>query len=271
MLVFMNKTVNEIILIDDDYLIREVIKKVISKMDNDFKVFTSENGIEGLGLIFVQNPSLIILDTTLPKYGGMELVKYIESNKKINDKNNIPLILIHESNKVPSIDYENCIKINKKDKDFLKKLEDSVYLKLRGSTYTKKENYYERILHFLSKNIILWSNKSDLVMHKIADSNFLITIPLYIWWILTQIIVSLFFVLYYLLSGGNARDNNTNQHKADLAKYRVRYYPTLVGFFAGVLLILVQVSVFIIGGITVKLSFTIKSFGDYESDSCNTR
>src|SRR5260221_6327662 len=180
----MNKTVKEIILIDDDYLIREVIKKVVVKMDSDFKVFTSDNGVEGLGLVFVQNPSLIILDTTLPKYGGMELVKYIESNKKINDKNNIPLILIHESNKVPSIDYENCIKINKKDKNFLKKLEDAVYLKLRGSTYTKKENLYEKILHYLAKNIILWSNKSDLIMHQITTANFLMMVPLYILWVM---------------------------------------------------------------------------------------
>ncbi len=152
----MNKSLKEIVLIDDDYLIREVIKKVISKMDSDFKVFTSENGIEGLGLIFVQNPSLIILDTTLPRYGGMELVKYIETNKKINDENNIPLILIHEDNRIPSIDYENCIKINKKDKNFLRKLENAVYLKLRGSNYSKKETLFHKIQHFLAKNIILW-------------------------------------------------------------------------------------------------------------------
>ncbi|MCA9383630.1 response regulator [Candidatus Dojkabacteria bacterium] len=70
----------KIVLVDDNYAIRQLIKSILGDLDNSIEIFSSSDGIEGLGLVYTINPDLIILDTTLPKYSGKEVYEFLLEN-----------------------------------------------------------------------------------------------------------------------------------------------------------------------------------------------
>src|SRR5687767_1220096 len=75
----------QILLIDDDLSIRFVIKKLISKVFHDVEIFTTSDTAQGLGYVFLMDAEVIIVDTTLPKYGGLEVLDYIKSNNRLSE------------------------------------------------------------------------------------------------------------------------------------------------------------------------------------------
>src|SRR6186713_1811305 len=79
-----NNELKQILLIDDDLAIRFVIKKLISKVFNDVQIFTTSDTAQGLGYAFLLEAEVIVVDTTLPKYGGLEVLDYIKSNNRLN-------------------------------------------------------------------------------------------------------------------------------------------------------------------------------------------
>ncbi len=175
-----------IIVIDDDYVIREIVKRsVADNLSGTSKIFTSANGLEGLGLISVQNPDLIILDTTLPRYAGMEVMGYLEQNKNVGH-NQVNVILIHEDENLPHVSYPNVTVLNKKDKFFLYNLEKAVAQKLAQSVVNRKGTFV-KLKNFFAVKTIKRSNASDILMHRILNSNFIVKIFNYVLWFLNQV------------------------------------------------------------------------------------
>ena len=123
-----------IVLLDDDYAIREGIKTLVAawsrKMGNQFKIYSSENGVEGLGYIYLTNPDVVIIDTTLPKYSGRELLEYLKTNTKLVETGT-KVIVLTENGAGPVVDNlpGGFRVISKKDPIFEEKLKAEIGIK----------------------------------------------------------------------------------------------------------------------------------------------
>lgn len=99
----------KIIAIDDDPIIRTLIKKTFGNLG--FEVLTASDGFEGIHTIITQRPALILLDIMMPIVDGLEVLKRI---KEIPEVAKIPIIMftavaeskmVVESSKLGADDY----------------------------------------------------------------------------------------------------------------------------------------------------------------------
>ncbi|MBN1331791.1 response regulator, partial [Candidatus Dojkabacteria bacterium] len=116
-----------IVLLDDDYAIREGIKTLIAswdrKVEEDYEIYSSQNGVEGLGYVYLVSPDVVIIDVTLPKYSGRELLEYLKTNQRLlTDKTRI--VVLSENGAGPAAENlpESFKVISKKDPVFEEKL-----------------------------------------------------------------------------------------------------------------------------------------------------
>ncbi len=75
----------KILVVDDEYLIRDVIKEYA--INEGYEVIEAENGLDALKIINKENVDLMILDIMMPKLDGYSVLK------EIKDKN-IPVIML---------------------------------------------------------------------------------------------------------------------------------------------------------------------------------
>jgi CheY-like chemotaxis protein len=75
-----NKT---ILLIDDDYLDIEAVKRSLKKLGGKFTLQVAHNGVDALGMLTDEFkrvvPDVILLDLNMPKMNGMEILAIIKS------------------------------------------------------------------------------------------------------------------------------------------------------------------------------------------------
>lgn len=94
----MNKTT--VVIIEDDAPIRRFLKSTLEA--EDFVVFETERGREGLGLAATRKPELLILDLGLPDMDGVEVIRDLRSWSRI------PVLVLsarsEESEKVAALD-----------------------------------------------------------------------------------------------------------------------------------------------------------------------
>ncbi|MBD3280278.1 response regulator, partial [Candidatus Dojkabacteria bacterium] len=211
-----------IVLIDDDYAIREGIKTLISAWDKeselDYEIYSSENGVEGLGYVYLADPDIVIIDTTLPKYSGRELIEYLRTNHKLLE-NKTKVVVLTENGGGPEVENlpTNFQVISKKDPIFEEKLKVALGIK----------NVELGLLERTVNSLIRIGNKNDILLRKISRSNILLKLPMYILWFIYQVEMSMILFTLRLLKG-RRRDANIKQEKKDLLSFRVRYYPTLI-------------------------------------------
>jgi two-component system alkaline phosphatase synthesis response regulator PhoP len=78
-----------ILVVDDEINILELIKFNLEL--NNYKVYTAENGREGIEKINQINFDLIILDLMMPEVDGIQLCKYVRGNEEFET---IPIIML---------------------------------------------------------------------------------------------------------------------------------------------------------------------------------
>ncbi len=61
------------------------------KYEDNWEVVSAKNGKEALGMVFAENPDIILLDIMMPEMDGYEVVKILKAHKSTGD---IPIILI---------------------------------------------------------------------------------------------------------------------------------------------------------------------------------
>jgi two-component system, NtrC family, nitrogen regulation response regulator NtrX len=66
-----------ILVIDDEAGIRDVLREIIA--DEGYRVFTAEDGIEGLQIVESERIDLVVLDVWLPNMGGIDVLKQIKT------------------------------------------------------------------------------------------------------------------------------------------------------------------------------------------------
>ncbi|NUM32129.1 MAG: response regulator [Bacteroidetes bacterium] len=69
----------KVVVIDDEPLAREIIKKYLSNYNNFELCAESSDGFEGIKAINNHKPDLIILDIKMPKISGFEMLEIIEN------------------------------------------------------------------------------------------------------------------------------------------------------------------------------------------------
>ena len=77
-----------IMIVDDDDSVRELLEFVVHK--EGFKIATAADGEEAVNSIQKGQPDLIILDLMLPRYGGFEVLRRLQSGETAR----IPIIII---------------------------------------------------------------------------------------------------------------------------------------------------------------------------------
>lgn len=77
-----------VMIVDDDESVRDLLEFVVKK--EGFRVETAADGEEGLNKIQSMLPDLILLDLMLPRYGGFEVLRQLQSGETAK----IPIIII---------------------------------------------------------------------------------------------------------------------------------------------------------------------------------
>ena len=67
------------IIIDDENLAREIIKKYLEKRSDIFLSGECSNGFEGIKKINEENPDIVFLDIQMPKINGFEMLELLEN------------------------------------------------------------------------------------------------------------------------------------------------------------------------------------------------
>ena len=68
-----------VLVVDDDEGVRELLSMLIKK--EGWRVETAEDGLDGERKALALKPDLIVLDLMLPRYGGFELLKQLQSSE----------------------------------------------------------------------------------------------------------------------------------------------------------------------------------------------
>jgi DNA-binding response OmpR family regulator len=85
---FANPADKLVLIVDDDDSVRELIEFVVRK--EGFKVEKAADGEEALQKARQKSPDIILLDLMLPKFGGFEILRELQSDETVN----IPIIVI---------------------------------------------------------------------------------------------------------------------------------------------------------------------------------
>jgi YesN/AraC family two-component response regulator len=71
----------KIVLIEDDYLVADMIKQTLSKLDPGYKIIgKASNGKKGIELVCSLKPDIVMMDIKMPEMNGIEATKIIQEN-----------------------------------------------------------------------------------------------------------------------------------------------------------------------------------------------
>lgn len=244
-----------IVIIDDNFIIRQVlsvsIKSLIDSKIHGTKssIYTSNNGIEGLGFIYVTGPQLIIIDSTLPKYSGREVIDFLITNAKYTDPQILVIVLEQEDINEHKFLPPNFFTISKQDKHVVAKILNLVAVHFNTSQIDSPNRKF-RVAQIIGKHIMSRSNKADIAILKSDRSRWIKGRLYYLSWVFLQFYISFIYTLFYLIFG-QFSDQNIDQKTMDYREARVRFYPTLATLFTSILIVAIQLILFVAGGITI--------------------
>ncbi len=69
----------KIVIVEDDYLVTDMIKQTLSKSDPGYKIIGhASNGKEGIKLVCSLKPDIVIMDIKMPEMNGIDATKIIQ-------------------------------------------------------------------------------------------------------------------------------------------------------------------------------------------------
>src|SRR3989339_126577 len=102
-----------VLIVDDDEAVRDLIEFVIKK--EGFRVDKAVDGEEALKKARQVSPDIILLDLMLPKFGGFEILRELQSDETVN----IPIVII--TGRYTDRSTSDMIKQEPNVKDFIEK------------------------------------------------------------------------------------------------------------------------------------------------------
>lgn len=239
-----------LVLLDDNLIIRNLIRTFLGrfrhKLQLDLKIYTSEDGVQGLGYVFITEPDIIIIDTTLPKYSGRELLEYLTTNPKFkSDK--MRVIVLHAGDFAHRLP-KSYLVLNKNEPFFLTRLLHQIQIIIGKHNPSVQHLQYKDWLTAFGHPALFWANRSDVLSHNSQNSSLIFKPFLIFIWILSQIPVSINVAIIHLLSKP-IKDDNLNQSVSDLTRFRISYYPAIAALLSIGLLIVLQMCAYLGGGV----------------------
>jgi len=83
----------DILLVDDDQSHLEIMMVHLDKFYPDKRIISAKNGFDGYSIMYEKKPRLVLLDLVEPVIEGVEFIKVMRSNKKLDE---IKLIVFSE-------------------------------------------------------------------------------------------------------------------------------------------------------------------------------
>jgi len=102
-----------VLIVDDDESVRELIEFIVKK--EGFRTEKASDGEEALTKARAVNPDLILLDLMLPKFGGFEILRELQSD----ETGGIPIVII--TGRYTDRSTSDMIKQEPNVKDFIEK------------------------------------------------------------------------------------------------------------------------------------------------------
>lgn len=233
---------HNIVLIDDNFAIRQIIKIFFARLEKrytlDINIFSTDNGVEGLGYVYITTPKIVIVDTTLPKYSGREVLDFFIHNTKFQSRET-KVIVLHEGEGHDLNLPGNFSIINKNDQRFFKHLADLVFNALNISDPTHSQKLFNKLALFVLQN----SNEDDLINKSITRQGLIKRLLLRLKWTWLELTTSLILTLIILIYG-RADDENIIQKDFDKKAFRTKYYPTLIVSLVSFSIIFVNLGLF---------------------------
>ncbi len=110
---FANPAGKLVLIVDDDDSVRELMEFVVKK--EGFRLEKASDGEEALQKARTLSPDLILLDLMLPKLGGFEILRELQSEETVN----IPIVII--TGRYTERSTSEMIKQEPNVKDFIEK------------------------------------------------------------------------------------------------------------------------------------------------------
>ncbi|MEA2347817.1 MAG: two-component system, OmpR family, response regulator PrrA [Thermoleophilaceae bacterium] len=82
-----------VLVVDDDRHIRQALERALTL--EGFNVETAADGVEAVGAIAAAQPSVIVLDVTMPRMDGVEVARHLRA-----DGNDVPVLMLSARDEV---------------------------------------------------------------------------------------------------------------------------------------------------------------------------
>ncbi|MFS8130494.1 MAG: response regulator [Candidatus Dojkabacteria bacterium] len=213
-----------ILLIDDDINIRLVVKKLLNSHLINSEVYTSDKGPDGLGLSYILKPNIIILDTTLPKYSGREIVDYIMTN---NIFLNTKVVILHEDVEISNFTNlgPNYYALSKKVTDF----PEALIRFIEQDVEHKDDNRTFRLALSIGKTVIFFANSSDTNIRDFETIGAILPrIYSLVSFAISQLLTSINLSLFFLLMGREDTEEDLSGNKDEFSAYRSSIYSRFI-------------------------------------------
>lgn len=92
-------TIMNILLVEDDKLLRDLLSKKIEKAG--YKIECASDGLEGLEALKKNIPDLVLLDIIMPRKSGFEVIQEMKKDDNLKD---IPIVIVSNSGQPVEID-----------------------------------------------------------------------------------------------------------------------------------------------------------------------
>jgi CheY-like chemotaxis protein len=251
----------KILIVNDIYTERIVLKELLINIfavnNLRARVYTSSNGVEGIGYLLLIKPDIAIIDATLPEYSGVELMRQLNANQsRIEEFSKVkPIITSHHPEDLAESEF---IAFSKKSKTYLNDLINFVRINLYQSRISSAQSSPPPQMQMTLTTIVLTylGHRSNRFSHYAErairyESTFLFLKLLnYSIWFFWKSLASIFLTTFTLISG-YTKDENISQDNEDKLNYRVTFYPSIFISLFAVTLIAIQ--------------FTGAGFGAYEA------
>lgn len=233
----------KVALVDSDFFVRFTLKGLVRHVDKNIKLFSTSSALEALGYLHAYSPDLLIIDTTLTKYSGVELAHHLNTNfKQFNTK--LSVIVLHDGQSIPNLSNEFVI-FNKNDKEVINKIYKLISINI-DVLNNKNIHVQDNFKTNLAKNLINTSVPYDKLQENLGFNLFK-----RIKFIAIQNYLGLMLLLFRTMSG-SLKDDNLEQEKVDQSKYRLNAIPSVAITAVSFIIIFIQILLLILGGFTIN-------------------
>lgn len=218
----------KIVIIEENVSIRRFLKTFLKNQFQKVQIYTSGNGIEGLGLVYVVKPDIILIDSSLPKYSGKSIIDFLVTNARFSQYKNMIILMTNGKNNEGKLELPpNYYEVAKNNSEIL----NQIYTRIKEFIDEGSDIHFSKKslrFNYLNRIGISLAHKSDLVWEKFRNKKFWYLIP----WLYYQILLS-FVLSFHMLLFREVKDANVDQEKIDIKQLRSKAYPTLVGLCSG--------------------------------------